>query len=103
MGIDHVYRFEWLPSVVRWFVDGVFIREDVEHVPTKPQQLHLNLWGAPQDKAHNGGPWGKNTGDPDGPNVSDPSLLIAQTRAQSKSYFFNVDYVKVEQLENSAR
>ena len=28
LGIDHVYRFEWLPSVVRWFVDGKLIREE---------------------------------------------------------------------------
>jgi len=99
LGIDHIYRFEWLPSVVRWFVDGRLIREEVEHVPTKPQQLHLNLWGAPQDAAHDHGPWGPNPGDKGGPNVSDPSLLIAPTQAQSKSYFFNVDYVKVEQLK----
>ena len=98
LGVDHVYRFEWLPSVVRWFVDGTLIREEVKHVPTRPQQLHLNLWGAPQDAAHNGGPWGPNPGDPDGPNISDPTLLIAKTQAQSKSYFFDVDYVKVERL-----
>jgi len=33
---------------VRWFVDGQLIREETQNVPTKPQQLHLNLWGAPQ-------------------------------------------------------
>jgi hypothetical protein len=98
LAIDHVYRFEWLPSVVRWFVDGKLIREETTHVPTKPQQLHINLWGAPQTDPPNGGPWGKNPGDPTGPNITDPSLLIAPTQSQNKSYYFDVDYVKVERL-----
>ena len=98
LGIDHVYRFEWLPSVVRWFVDGTLIREEVANVPTRPQQLHLNLWGAPQAGGPNGGPWLSNPGDPGGPPITDPTLLIAPTPAQNKSYFFNVDYVKVERL-----
>jgi hypothetical protein len=98
LGIDHVYRFEWLPSVVRWFVDGTLIREEVANVPTRPQQLHLNLWGAPQAGGPNGGPWLSNAGDPGGPPITDPTLLIAPSQAQNKSYFFNVDYVKVERL-----
>ncbi|GGI98202.1 family 16 glycosylhydrolase [Neoroseomonas lacus] len=106
LGVDHIYRFEWLPSVVRWFVDGSLIREEVEHVPTRPQQIHLNMWGAPQAGGPDGGPWGPNPGDPGGPNITDPTLLIAPNAAQSKSYFFDVDYVKVErlttQLGNSA-
>lgn len=98
LGIDHVYRFEWLPSVVRWFVDGQLIREETQNVPTKPQQLHLNLWGAPQAGGPNGGPWGVNPGDPDGPKITDPTLLIAPNQGLNKSYYFDVDYVKVERL-----
>lgn len=98
LAVDHVYRFEWLPSVVRWFVDGKLIREETAHVPTKPQQLHINLWGAPQAGGPNGGPWHKNPGDPTGPDITDPSLLIAHTPAENKSYYFDVDYVKVERL-----
>lgn len=98
LGIDHVYRFEWLPSVVRWFVDDKLIREEVQNVPTRPQQLHLNLWGAPQANGPNGGPWGPNPGDPGGPPITDPTLRIAKTPAENKSYFFDVDYVKVERL-----
>lgn len=98
LAVDHVYRFEWLPSVVRWFVDGKLICEETAHVPTKPQQLHINLWGAPQAGGPNGGPWHKNPGDPTGPDITDPSLLIAHTPAENKSYYFDVDYVKVERL-----
>lgn len=98
LAVDHVYRFEWTSSVVRWFVDGKLIREDTQHVPTKPQQLHINLWGAPQAGGPNGGPWGKNPGDPTGPNITDPTLLIAPNASQNKSYYFDVDYVKVERL-----
>lgn len=98
LGIDHVYRFEWLPSVVRWYVDGKLIREETQNVPTKPQQLHLNLWGAPQAGGPNGGPWGPNPGDPGGPRITDPSLLIAPNAGLNRSYYFDVDYVKVERL-----
>ena len=97
-GIDHVYRIEWLPSLVRWWVDGNLIREDTQHVPTRPQQLHLNLWGAPQTNPPNGGPWGPSAGDPNGPPITDPSLLIAPNAGANHSYYFNVDYVKVERL-----
>ena len=40
----HTYRAEWTPSMVRWFVDGVLVRTDTEHIPVQPQQLHMNLW-----------------------------------------------------------
>src|SRR5262245_9885696 len=41
----HKYRMEWLPGMVRFFIDGNLVRIDTEHVPTSPLQLHLNLWG----------------------------------------------------------
>ena len=43
----HTYRMEWLPGMVRWFVDGTLIRTETKHVPTKPQQLHMNFWACP--------------------------------------------------------
>jgi beta-glucanase (GH16 family) len=43
----HTYRMEWFPDHVTWYIDGVAIRTETQHVPTKPEQLHINLWGVP--------------------------------------------------------
>ncbi|MCX8056200.1 MAG: family 16 glycosylhydrolase [Ignavibacteria bacterium] len=43
----HVYAFEWTPTYVAWFVDGVEVyRQTGEHIPTlnKPQKLMMNIW-----------------------------------------------------------
>lgn len=82
---------EWTASYVRWFVDGKEIRTETNHVPTTAQQLHLNLWGVPKN-------WGPSDGDKNGPPVGDPSFLPATNAGENKSYFFDVDYVKVERV-----
>lgn len=87
----HTYRMEWTASYVRWFVDGKEIRTETNYVPTTAQQLHLNLWGVPTN-------WGPSDGDKNGPPVGDPSFVPAQNAGQNKSYFFDVDYVKVERV-----
>lgn len=87
----HVYRIEWLPDRVRWLVDGQEIRVDMEHVPTQPQNLHMNLWGVPTD-------WGPGRGDPNGPSIGNAGFVPAGSAAENKTYYFDVDYVKVEQL-----
>ncbi len=87
----HTYRMEWTPSYVRWFVDGIEIRTETNHVPSTAQQLHLNLWGVPTN-------WGPSDGDKNGPPVGDPSFVPATNAGDNKSYFFDVDYVKVERV-----
>ncbi|MCW5735641.1 MAG: family 16 glycosylhydrolase [Enhydrobacter sp.] len=103
----HTYRIEWLPTKVIWLIDGKVIRTETTHLPQAnvKQQLHLNLWGTPAFPPL--GPWGPSPGDRGGPNVSDPTLVPA-TNANpfnattnpggNKTYFFDVDYVKVEEL-----
>lgn len=87
----HVYRIEWLPSEVRWLVDGKVIRVDTVHIPTQPQALHMNLWGVPDD-------WKASKGDPGGPNLGTPDFVPAKNAAENKTYYFDVDYVKVERI-----
>ena len=87
----HTYRMEWLPGMVRWFVDGTLIRTETKHVPTQPQQLHMNLWGVP-------GSWGPSPGDPNGPPVGDPNFKPATSAGANQTFFFDVDSVKVERL-----
>ena len=52
-------------------------------VPDKAMAMHLNIW-APK------GDW------PSG----DPSLKAAQTPGKNKSFYFDIDSVKVEQLSS---
>ena len=87
----HTYRMEWFPDHVSWFINGSLIRTVKDHVPTQPQQLHMNLWGVPTN-------WGPSPGDPGGPNVGDPSFTPAKSLSGNQIYFFDVAAVKVEQL-----
>jgi hypothetical protein len=87
----HTYRMEWFPDHVSWFIDGDLLRTETDHVPTQPQQLHMNLWGVPTD-------WGPSPGDPNGPPIGDPNFTPAKNASDNQTYFFDVTTVKVEQL-----
>ena len=87
----HTYRMEWFPDHVSWFVDGALVRTEKDHVPTQPQQLHMNLWGVPTN-------WGPSPGDPNGPPIGDPSFTPAKSASDNQTYFFDVTAVKVERL-----
>lgn len=83
----HTLRFEWYPDMVRWFVDGnpTAVRESSSFVPTQAMNLHFNIWS--------GGPtW----------TTSDPSLSPAASQAENRTFTFEVDSVKVEQIPNRA-
>lgn len=83
----HTLRFEWYPDMVRWFVDGnpIPVRESSTFVPDQAMNLHFNIWS--------GGPtW----------TTSDPSLSPAASQAQNRTFTFEVDSVKVEQIPNHA-
>ncbi len=91
----HKYRMEWFPDHVSWFLDGVQIRRETDHVPTQSQQFHLNLWGVP-------GTWGPSPGDPLGPPVGDHSFTPAANQKDNRTFFLLVRNVKVEQLDPHA-
>lgn len=43
----HTYAFEWLPSVIRWYVDGKVVREKHNGgvpIPDKSAKIMMNLW-----------------------------------------------------------
>ncbi|KAL1955456.1 hypothetical protein VTO42DRAFT_8550 [Malbranchea cinnamomea] len=44
------HRLDWLPTISRWYQDGVLQSEKTYGVPTDPSLLALNLWS-------NGGVW----------------------------------------------
>jgi hypothetical protein len=81
----HVYRIEWLPHEVRWFVDGVNIRVEGTVVPTHDMQLWMNIWGPPSA-------W----------DVADwTNLPAVGSAAQNQTRLFELDYVSVESLSAS--
>ena len=95
----HTYRMEWLPGMVRWFVDGNLIRTDTEHVPVNPMQLHINIWGVPGSAAvSRDGQWLESVGDSLGPKLGDPAFVPPTSAAGNQTYYFDVSAVRVYQL-----
>ena len=47
----HIYAFEWLPTSVKWFVDGTMVREKLDGVgknnliiPKESAKIIMNMW-----------------------------------------------------------
>lgn len=40
----HEYRFDWLPGVVKFYIDGQMVREMTTNVPDAPGRILLNHW-----------------------------------------------------------
>lgn len=89
----HTYRVEWLPNKVVFKIDGKVIRVEKTNLPQAAvkQQLHLNLWGVPSG-------WGPSPGDPGGLPIGSDSFKPATTAAGNKTYYLDVQSVKVEKL-----
>ncbi|MBE9067361.1 family 16 glycosylhydrolase [Leptolyngbya cf. ectocarpi LEGE 11479] len=86
----NTFRIEWLPDKVRWFVNGNLIRTESAstgdldvNIPETPLNLHLNLWAPAADFA----------------DAFDNSLQPAFSLATDQSFFYEIDFVQVEQLE----
>lgn len=44
-GTFRSYAFHWEPGRIRWFIDGVLIRDvQADDLPDQPQKLYLSLW-----------------------------------------------------------
>ncbi|ORY19563.1 concanavalin A-like lectin/glucanase domain-containing protein [Clohesyomyces aquaticus] len=71
----HEYRFDWAPSRVSFFVDGTWLQDFTENVPTEPGYLFMNHWS-------NGDPlW----------SAGPPSKDTAMTISYIKAYFNSSD------------
>src|SRR5262249_45369744 len=75
----HIYRIEWFPDKVRWFIDGQLVREDTAHIPIGSLALHLNVWAPASD-------WS---------DAYAASLQPTSNPAANVTYDVDVDYVRV--------
>jgi hypothetical protein len=74
----HTYTIAW-GSVVVWSVDGKVVRTERTRVPTKPMNLHFNIWAGPAS-------W----------PTGDSSLKVATNSRDDKTFYFDVKAVKVQ-------
>ncbi|GEP61566.1 family 16 glycosylhydrolase [Reyranella soli] len=93
----HTYKFQWFPNWITFYIDDKQLRTVTDPnalpVPTRDQQLHLNIWGAGTD-------WGPANGDWFGNPVGDRSLGPAQS-GPGKTYFADFQAVSVNRLASS--
>ncbi|CAO3663415.1 hypothetical protein CU097_010881 [Rhizopus azygosporus] len=40
----HEYRFDWMPGLVKFYIDGLFIRDMTINVPETPGRIMINHW-----------------------------------------------------------
>lgn len=45
----HLYRIQWLPTRVSWYVDGRLVRTATGSIPKGPMRLHINMWAPGSD------------------------------------------------------
>jgi hypothetical protein len=76
----NTYRIEWLPDRVRWFVNNRLVKENSSVVPREGLTLHLNFY-APECN------WAI---------ACDANLQPASSPANNKTYFFDIDWVRVK-------
>lgn len=80
----HEYRYDWLPTVTNFYIDGVLVMSINRNVPTEPGWLMWNNWAS-------GGAWTY------GPPLQDNVLLV-----QSVEAYFNRTSIDTSQCEASA-
>jgi len=50
----HLYRFDWQPDSLTWYVDGrelLHITADETEIPSTPQKIYFNVWGGGKGQA----------------------------------------------------
>lgn len=78
----NTFRIEWLPDRVRWFINDVAVREEIDTVPDEAMDIRLNFW-APA---------------PEFPQAFDGSLQPASNEGNNETFFYDVDFVQIESI-----
>ncbi|MGH8549066.1 MAG: glycoside hydrolase family 16 protein [Methylococcales bacterium] len=77
----NTYRFDWLPSEVRWYINNQLIHNE-SISPNEDLSLHLNIWAPACDWAV----------------ACDPKLTPASRPQDNVTYYFCVDWVRVSDV-----
>ena len=86
----NVYRIDWKPGQVEWFINDQLIRTDTSgRVPDDALAVRFNLWAAATQA--NGG-WEA---------AADAAFTPAATAAENKTYSLDVDWVRVSGLNST--
>lgn len=43
----HEYTIEWMPTYIKWYVDGKEVHTVQDNIPDKPQKVMMNTWISP--------------------------------------------------------
>jgi hypothetical protein len=76
------YEIQWLPSRVRWLLNGVLVREENDTLPDAPSTVRLNFW-APSATF---------------PDAYDAKLQPASSVKANQTFHYEIDFVEVERL-----
>jgi hypothetical protein len=83
----NTFRIEWGDAAIRWLVNGVQVREEVDTIPDASMQVHLNFWAPAPDFAL----------------AYDPSIGPAASAEENQSFEVPVELVRVESLPEADR
>jgi len=87
----NVYRIDWKPGSIQWYVNDVMIRSDSgSRVPDEPLGVRFNVWAA-KDPTQGG--WSDAYSD---------TLQPAKSAAESQTFNLDVDWVHVNTLDGNA-
>ena len=75
----NIYRIEWLPNKVRWFVNNSLVRETSNTIPQEQLRLFLNFYAPSCNWA----------------TACDANLQPASRIEDNKTYLFDIDSVRV--------
>ena len=79
----NLYRVDWLSDRVRWWINGILVREDLVNVPDDPMTIRLNLWAPSSTFAA----------------AYNAALQPVDNAGANQTFFYDVDFVEVRDAQ----
>lgn len=84
-GIDltafNKYRIEWDTNEIKWFINDVEIRSEINNIPDRDMSIYLNIWANGFEEA------------------VDESLLPASNPQSNETFYYDIDYLQLERFD----